>query len=249
MIKDQIKWAVRRFPSITNPIWKLVCPRSRRDMYMERPPSDSRSDAFRDIFKKNSWDCTESRSGWGSTMAQTDPIRRKLPQLLKRLNVSTLLDAPCGDFHWMRHVDLGAVSYIGADIVPEIIANLNNRYASATRRFQVLDIVVGPVPPADVWLCRDVLLHLPTRNIIEVLSNFEQSSVKYILMSSYPLSTRNPDVNPGGFRTINLRLPPFNLPKPLLAIDDFVVAAPPKILGLWSKEQIRSWRANLSLAS
>jgi hypothetical protein len=216
-------------------------------MYEEHPPSDSRMEAFQNIYEKNRWNSTESRSGWGSTMASTGPIRRKLPQLLRQLSVSTLLDAPCGDFNWMRYVDIKAVSYIGADIVPEIIANLNDRYASATRRFQVLDIVVGPIPPADLWLCRDVLFHLPISNIFEVLSNFEHSSVKYILTSSYPLSTRNPDINPGGFRTINLRLPPFNLPKPLLAIDDFVVAAPPRILGLWSNEQIRLWRANLSL--
>ena len=41
---------------------------------------------------------------------------------------ASLLDAPCGDFNWMRHVPLGGVSYTGADVVPELIARNRRDY-------------------------------------------------------------------------------------------------------------------------
>ena len=178
-------------------------------------------------------------------MAATAPLRRRLPGVLRKLGARSLLDAPCGDFHWMRHVDLGEVAYIGADIVPEIISELSRTFAGERRRFEVLDIVVGPMPVADVWLCRDVLAHLPLGDIKQVLSNFADSEVKFLLAAWQPLATVNRDMSAGGFRTINLRLPPFNLPRPLLAFDDFVVPATPQSLGLWSNDQLRAWRAKL----
>jgi hypothetical protein len=36
-------------------------------------------------------------------------------------DVKSLLDIPCGDFHWMRRVNLQGLSYVGADIVRELI--------------------------------------------------------------------------------------------------------------------------------
>jgi len=40
---------------------------------------------------------------------------------LQSLQIKTLLDAPCGDGNWINKVDLSGITYIGADIVPEII--------------------------------------------------------------------------------------------------------------------------------
>jgi hypothetical protein len=42
----------------------------------------------------------------------------------------------------------------------------------------------------------------------------------------------------GGFRFINLRRSPFDMPRPLLRIQDFIAPEPPRCLGLWSREQI-----------
>jgi hypothetical protein len=32
-----------------------------------------------------------------------------------------MLDAPCGDFNWMKEVDLSAVHYTGGDIVEPLV--------------------------------------------------------------------------------------------------------------------------------
>src|SRR4051812_27850000 len=61
---------------------------------------------FSDIYRNNSWGDAESVSGRGSTLARTEVIRRSLPGLLESVGARSLLDAPCGDFNWMRHVEL-----------------------------------------------------------------------------------------------------------------------------------------------
>ncbi len=130
--------------------------------------------------------------------------------------------------------------------MPEIISRLQGEYGSDTREFRVLDIIADALPAADLWLARDVFIHFPNRDVIKTLANFAESGVKYLLTTTYSSSTMNPDINFGEFRTINLEKPPFNLPKPILAFDDFVLPRIPHNMALWSNEQIRDWRKELN---
>ena len=72
---------------------------------------------FQQIYERNHWRGSESASGTGSDLRQTAVITAALPVLLRRHGVRSMLDIPCGDFHWMSRVDLAGVDYIGADIV------------------------------------------------------------------------------------------------------------------------------------
>lgn len=54
--------------------------------------------------------------------------------LLQELDVETLLDAACGDFNWMSHVELGPVSQIGVDVVPDLIDRNLRLYEDKLRR-------------------------------------------------------------------------------------------------------------------
>ena len=83
--------------------------------------SQDRASRFQRIFEENTWGNTESVSGEGSNLDRTAVLRAKLPALLARHGVQSMLDAPCGDFYWMKEVPLGDIDYTGADIVPEII--------------------------------------------------------------------------------------------------------------------------------
>lgn len=81
------------------------------------PAGDGQGGAtFTSIYRNNGWGSLESRSGAGSTLASTANIRRELPGLVERLNIRTLLDAPCGDFNWMKEVALPAGCTISAPI-------------------------------------------------------------------------------------------------------------------------------------
>lgn len=109
---------------------------------------------FSDIYERNLWGDPESASGRGSTLRQTMVIRRELPGLLNNVGATSLLDAPCGDFNWMRYTELGSVTYIGADVVPGLIARNQQRYDREGREFVNLDITRSAIPRASVILCR-----------------------------------------------------------------------------------------------
>ena len=226
-------------PSIFNPAWAWLYPLLRRpDWHFDSQFQDRRA-AFQAIHDQNLWLSEETRSGLGSTLAYTAPMRRDLERLLLRLGAKTLLDLPCGDLNWMRHVRLPVEThYIGADIVASLVNKLKTEYTTEYREFRILDMVDDDLPAADLWLCRDALFHLSNRDIVSVLKSFTASRVQFILTTTYSFTMLNRDINPGGFRFINLQKPPFNWPPPATKIADFVVPWPPRYLALWSRESI-----------
>lgn len=191
--------------------------RTLRRGYRDRRPAVA---PFADIYRGNLWGASESASGLGSTMVETEAIRGYLPDLLRRLGVRTLLDIPCGDFHWMRTVDLELDRYIGADIVPELVASLQERYGSDRREFRVLDATSDPLPMADAILSRHCLIHLSNRRATAALDNFRRSGARWLLTTSFTDCERNVDIETGSFRPINLQLAPFNLPRPVESLPD-----------------------------
>jgi glycosyltransferase involved in cell wall biosynthesis/SAM-dependent methyltransferase len=191
---------------------------------------------FRDIAARGAWGGHESLSGPGSSLSQTRVLREAIPSLLSELECNVMLDAPCGDFHWLSHVALPA-KYLGCDIVPELIDRNIRNYASDEVEFFRADITKDPLPMADLVLCRDCLVHLPNRDIHRVLENFSRSGSSYLLTTTFPNRMRNDDIAAGAWRPLNLELPPFNLPPPIRLINEecteFDGAYKDKSLGLW----------------
>lgn len=175
---------------------------------------------FEPFYAQNLWGDEESGSGPGSSLAKTARLRRELPALLSELRVRTLLDAPCGDFNWMRETALDLELYTGADVVRSIVERNRRLYEDARRRFLVLDVTRDRLPRADLVLCRDMLVHLSFRHAAAAIENFRRSGSEYLLTSTYPGWTRNEDVSTGGFRPLNLQLPPFDFPPPLRFLDE-----------------------------
>ena len=209
--------------------------------YAKRIP---RSEVFSNIYRDNGWKDPESRSGVGSRMEETRVVRSALPDLLRQLDVKTFLDAPCGDLNWIRHVELGAIDYIGADIVPELIADNTRRFSGVTGpggtryRFQVLDLVTDTVPKVDLVLCRDCLVHLSLRDAAQALRNIVASGSRYLLSTTFASQETNTDIIIG-WRRLDLQLPPFSLPEPLKLFDEESSEQSDKRLGLWDLHAIR----------
>ncbi len=175
---------------------------------------------FTSYFKENTWNSDESFSGEGSTLNATKIVRSHLPEILRKYEVKSLLDAPCGDFNWMKHVDVGETVYTGGDIVADIVKINQKRFGSSTHRFVELDIVNDPLPEADMMLCRDCLIHLSFEDINRFLANLHASSIKYLLVNTYPERTKNVDIQTGQFRPVNLCLLPFSFPDPIWMIRE-----------------------------
>jgi hypothetical protein len=162
----------------------------------------------------------ESISGPGSCLQQTRAVRERLPLLLAHLGVRTLIDAPCGDFNWMQHVEPGLHLYIGVDILTDMIAEHQWRHRRGGRRFSRIDLVTGELPRADGIFCRDLLPHLAYCEIASVLRNFAASGAVHLITTTFTGPRPNRDTSGGHWRTLNLTLPPFSFPPPLLTLNE-----------------------------
>ncbi|MEL4178312.1 capsular polysaccharide synthesis protein [Roseateles sp. PN1] len=162
----------------------------------------------------------ESISGPGSNLQQTQRLRAGLPLLLAHLGIRSLLDAPCGDFNWMRTVNLGVEQYIGVDVLGEVIAGLQWRHAGLRRNFRRLDLLDSELPRADAIFCRDLLPHLSYAESRAVLRNFQVSGATFLLTTTFTGARPNRDTADGEWRTLNLQLAPFAFAPPLLVLNE-----------------------------
>ena len=219
---------------------KRALRRIRATFFHRKMKSLSRADRFASIYRSNWWSGSpESRSGTGSSLANTSDLRTALPEFLKAREAKVFLDAPCGDFHWMRQVDLpDGVHYIGADIVAELISDLQAADSGPNTEFRVLDIVEDPLPAADVMMCRDCLFHLSEADIFNFLHSFAEGQTPVLLTTYMPSVTANKDIQTGLYRPLNLTLAPFNLPVPQTTMRDYVPPRLEKYLAVWSREEV-----------
>jgi len=170
---------------------------------------------FTNIYLNNGWLGDESVSGPGSSMDRTAVIREKLPGILRKYEIKTLLDIPCGDFNWFRSLDLEDIQYTGADIVVPLIRKNAQQYQKDNIHFRVLNIIKDPLPEVDMIFCRDCLVHLSNQNVSRALNNIIRSRSKWLLTTSFIDRSSNEDIVNGSWRPLNLQASPFNLPPAL----------------------------------
>jgi SAM-dependent methyltransferase len=205
-----------------------------------------RETRFEEMCQRHGPGKCESRSGPGSTLANTSVVRAELPELIQRLGVTSILDIPCGDFHWMQYVDLPGIRYIGADIVGDLIALNRERFGSGRKEFRVLDLTVSELPSVDLILCRDCLVHCSYKLIRKALRNLSLSQSRYLLTTTFPGHNENVDICTGDWRPLNLSAPPFSFPPPLWIINEQYPdqAYRDKSLGLWFIESLKASNQN-----
>jgi hypothetical protein len=175
---------------------------------------------FKPFYTGNKWGDSESVSGPGSNLNRTAKLRAELPLVLAEIGARSLLDAPCGDFNWIKETDLGLDQYIGVDVVSDLISRNQILYGNEQTSFLVLDLTRDELPMVDVILCRDCFIHLSYRHIAAAIKNFKKSGSSYLLTNTYPLWGSNANIRTGDFRPLNLELPPFNFPPSLRQIHE-----------------------------
>lgn len=241
MVAARVGARVKAFVAFYMPrVWRLY--RILLDRYTVLSPK-RRTRVFEKIFESNHWGASESVSGSGSTPEQTAGLKSVLPNVLARHGIRNLLDVPCGDFGWMRDIVPLLDSYLGGDIVPALVARLQVTYGSDSVSFEVVDLVVQPLPPSDAILVRDVLIHFSYADIWRSLSNLAKSDTKWLITTTYP-QHENRDIITGDWRPINLGAAPFELSPPAELIDEKNThdgeQFSDKSLGVWDIEDVRA---------
>jgi len=198
---------------------------------------------FTKIYNSNAFRGKVSLSGPGSDPDQTTILIEQLPRLLRKFEISTLLDIPCGDCRWIRSIDLGNTAYTGADIVQELIQRNAGTFSGKRMRFVRLDLLTDPLPKVDAILCRDCLVHFSLRDSLKALRNICKSGSTFLLTTTFVSRTENADILTGQWRPLNLQAPPFHFPAPEAAINEMCTegngACADKSLALWRIGEIR----------
>ena len=246
-VRNLLKKAVSKYPWMYERLLDLkyrnnpINPTGRK-----LPNQDTKESAeiFAEMLSRNAWGDEVSLSGAGSNLNYTRRLRADLEQFLRARSIISMLDAPCGDFVWMNEVSFPAqFDYIGGDIVSLLVDGLAQKYGSSARKFVKLDVTKDELPKVDLWLCRDCLIHLSNKDALSALRNFVRSDIKLLMTTTYDYGRVNTDISTGDFRVINLRRPPFSLPKPIEMITDYVYPFPPRRLAIWSHDQLSAWAA------
>ncbi|QED37764.1 class I SAM-dependent methyltransferase [Antarcticibacterium arcticum] len=189
-------------------------------IYKSRNNKWKNQKVFKNIYDKNLFHKGEeinevSRSGPGSDLLQTREIIKQLPVLFQKYSIKTILDIPCGDFYWMKKIDLKGIQYYGGDVVGEIILG-NKKFSSNNIEFIQLDIIEDPLPKVDLIICRDLFVHLTNHQIFNAIDNIKKSSSKYLLTTSFKDRMVNNDIAlMGKWRPINVEVAPFNFNYPI----------------------------------
>ena len=179
----------------------------------------STQEIFTNIYNTNHWKSSESISGAGSELQQTNLLIQELNIILKSYFIKSMLDIPCGDFNWMRFVDLAETKYIGGDIVNKLILNNTNSYSANNQiDFKVINLITDKLPKVDLIFTRDCLVHLSFKDIFASVENIKKSGSKYLLTTTFINRNINNDILTGSWRPLNLEIAPFFFPKPVALI-------------------------------
>ena len=173
--------------------------------------------AFDDIYRNATWGTNKDgvgNSGTGSTEHATLLYRAFLQQFLADRKITSVVDAGCGDWEFSKTIDWTGIDYKGFDIVESVVRANTERYAKPNVQFIHADIVETELPAADLLISKHVLQHLPNSAVEKFLRQMKK--YRHVLLINgvdrHSLTADNTDIRPGGYRTLDLTRPPFDLP-------------------------------------
>ena len=137
----------------------------------------------------------------------------------------------------MSQVDLPVEKYIGGDLVPAIVAANQARFGNAQVEFRVIDLCLDPLPPADLLLCRDALVHFSHADIWHAIDNILTAEIRLLASTTFHQANENIDIETGlHWRPLNLEAAPFHFPPCLLSLRE---GSPERRLSVWLVSEIR----------
>ena len=221
-------------------VLRRIIQRFKKVRYERAISPESVQDRFANIYRQNIWFSNrQSSSGAGSTLDATRHIRQELPIFLREVGATNLVDLGCGDYNWMKAVDLPC-GYLGLDIVPEVVKKNQELFSSELVEFRVHDAIRDELPSsADVVLCREVLFHLSFEHGRELINRVVDSNARYFLATTSDSVAKNSDIRTGRFRNINLQLEPYEFPAYVHAISDSERVSSDRLLAVWKVDDLR----------
>ena len=184
----------------------------------------SNNHAFSEIYDNHVWQ-GRSLSGPGSDAERTIEFRSLLEQFLKEHDIRSVVDIGCGDWSYSQLIDWTGIKYVGIDAVDSVIKKNIYQHAKPNISFLNIDATHQNIPEADLLIVKEVLQHLPTQDVHSILAKAKAypfaifiNDISHHVRASWKQLWRwqsvcptNCDIEPGGYRLLALREPPFSL--------------------------------------
>ena len=126
----------------------------------------------------------ETYSGPGSLLKNTNNLIKSLNSFIEKNIIKSIIDAPCGDFNYMKEVNLVGIDYKGFDVSSNAI-EICKKYQKDNINFLEVDITEYVLPYADLIICKDLFIHLSCSDISLILENVVNSGCKFFATSRY----------------------------------------------------------------
>jgi SAM-dependent methyltransferase len=180
-------------------------------------------DAFSEVYRTKRWGEAEGEefcSGAGSGERFSVPYADWVTRFISDKRIAKVVDLGCGDFRVGRRIcrDAG-FSYIGIDVVQDLIAHNNARFGRDGLEFRYGNLIADELPDGDLCLIRQVLQHLSNAQISAVLKKCAKFPYLVITEDVYAGRSMRPNLDkPHGPDNrlldrsgVYLDLPPFSL--------------------------------------
>jgi len=193
----------------------------------ERRNTDrSPGEVFSEIYRQRKWGGSERFCSGGGSATDTivGPYVVAVSGFLRSFGTEKprVVDLGCGDFSVGSRLVADCSSYVGVDVVPELVAHLQATSGGDHVRFLCLDMARDELPAGDVCLIRQVFQHLSNEQIGNVLAKLGRYRV-VLVTEHYPhdgpsVVPNRDKVHGSGIRLfrnsgVYLDRPPFNVPK------------------------------------
>jgi len=178
--------------------------------------------AMEQVYEMNLWGDNSSSFYSGAGSHQPDIVNPYIAVVSSFLtefeNLLSVCDLGCGDFNVGKELVKYTKTYIGVDIVSDLILYNKQQFNADNLEFRCLDIAVDDLPIGDCALLRQVLQHLSNAEVQRVLNNL--AHFKYIILTEHIPEgnfTPNKDIISGqGIRLkkqsgLQVLAPPFSL--------------------------------------
>lgn len=168
-------------------------------------------EVFTEIYRSKVWG---DGSGGGSVPDVARPYISFMSTVILGAMCShryfTVLDIGCGDGAIADQIDWYNAMYVGIEASTCELAEMGGQ---PLHIFQNFDALTDPLPAADLVLCKEVMQHLSNEQVQLLLDRTAHYQRRLFTNSKPgPEVTENEDIDTGGFRPVDLSLPPFNQP-------------------------------------
>lgn len=161
------------------------------------------------------WDSgkPETKCGGGSKVSENIDTILFMDAIIETYRPVTIVDLGCGDFNWMRFVDLSDAYYLGCDWV---FHNDMTIHEADNINFVKCNIAEFKIPSCSIIVCKDVLIHMTNEQTMAVLGNIRKSKSKFLLATSYDVPDNNRVIN--NYAPLNMEKDPFNMGSPISSL-------------------------------